>query len=354
MNSMDDLGFGASVWDTPSEPVTISSSSKQPLPVILVPSADTFDDFDDFGTPAETPSAELADDDFGDFGDFGEVADAATSADFEREVGFGEEFRIPGSYKMDWEPLRLDPMPSRTDLEKQVNDILAPIYGSDDISKVTTADDIREVGGIGQILMTPGSRELYNRLLQGTAPTKPPNWTRSRIRRQHLIALGIPVNLDQVLPRTNGKPLPTLNISTRPMSAPPVQRNFINNNGPATSNLAPTSRPGTPQAHSRPPASASAFGPRPELDETKIAELLDLDSDTLPLLPLATLERYMAELRVQTANTSSLLTYLLQTRESLQQDSETYNKLIGELVGEAQKIKTGKGRSSSRRGTGMT
>jgi hypothetical protein len=148
----DDLGFGASVWDAPSEPVIIPSSSKLPLPVLSVPSADTFDDFDDFGTPAETPSA---DDDFGDFGDFGEATDAANSADFGEQVGFGEEVRILGSYKMIWEPLRLDSMPSRADLETQVDDILAPIYGSDDISKVTTADGIREVGGIGQILMTP-------------------------------------------------------------------------------------------------------------------------------------------------------------------------------------------------------
>lgn len=54
-------------------------------------------------------------------------------------------------------------------------------------------------------------------------------------------------------------------------------------------------------------------------------------------------------------DTSSLLTHLLQQRDALQQDSETYNKLIGELVGEAQKMKTGsKTRTGgSRRSSGM-
>ena len=74
--------------------------------------------------------------------------------------------------------------------------------------------------------------------------------------------------------------------------------------------------------------------------------------DNLLLLPTSQLEGYLADLQSQTYSTSALLTYLLQTRDALQQDAEMYNKLIGELVGEAQKIKTGK-RSSSRRGSAM-
>jgi hypothetical protein len=66
--------------------------------------------------------------------------------------------------------------------------------------------------------------------------------------------------------------------------------------------------------------------------------------------PLPNLERILSELKMQTANTSGLLTYLLQSREALQQDSETYNGLIANLVSEmAQKVKSGKpmGRSMS-------
>jgi len=70
--------------------------------------------------------------------------------------------------------------------------------------------------------------------------------------------------------------------------------------------------------------------------------------------PLANLERYLSDLRVQTSNTSNLLTYLLQSRDALQQDSETYNGLIAEMVGEAQKLKSGKPRMGSiRRGNNL-
>jgi len=210
------------------------------------------------------------------------------------------------------------------------------------------------VEGVSQILVTAESRDLYNTLFHSPPPTKPPNWTRSRIRQQHLISLGIPVNLDELLPHANGKPLPPLQISTRPMSAPPSARNNSQQNKVSTSTN--NSRAGTPilSARSGPSTiSQLGLGPKPELDNAKINKLLELDPETLPLLPLATLERHLDDLRTQTVTTSTLLTHLLQTREALQQDSETYNGLIAELVNEAQKTKTGKGKQSTKRGSGI-
>jgi hypothetical protein len=117
------------------------------------------------------------------------------------------------------------------------------------------------------------SRDFYKALIE-IPPLKPPNWKQSRIRRQHLIALGIPVNLDEVLPRANGKPLPPLQITTRPMSAPPGPKNSHHLNNAPESSRAGTPRSGTPQGR----YTASPFGPKPELDEQKISEVLALDS----------------------------------------------------------------------------
>lgn len=72
----------------------------------------------------------------------------------------------------------------------------------------------------------------------------------------------------------------------------------------------------------------------------------------LTMQALPTLERYLNDLKLQTANASGLLTYLLQARDGLQLDAETYNGLIAELVGEAQKIKSGKPRTTVKRGSG--
>ena len=116
------------------------------------------------------------------------------------------------------------------------------------------------------------SREMYKMLLKTPPPTKPSNWIRSRIRRQHLIALGIPVNLDEVLPRVTSTPLPMLEIHTRPMSAPPSQHNTSYSNGGP--NMNPHSRAGTPKAG----AQVVHFGPRPEVDMTRINKLLQLNT----------------------------------------------------------------------------
>ncbi|KAF8195664.1 hypothetical protein K438DRAFT_1587143 [Mycena galopus ATCC 62051] len=338
----DDLTFGSSVWGS-SEPVLPPLSQPN-----FISSSAPLDDFDDdFGSPTTEAANPVADedDDFGDFGDFGDAEENPPGPEFSESDNFGEIPVAGPSFQTSWDALNLDPMPSKVDLREQVDEVLAPIWGNVDISQVTTKEGIREVEGISQILMNPESRELYTMLVQSPPPTKPPNWTRSRIRRQHLIALGIPVNLDEVLPpQANGKPMPSLQVTTRPMSAPPGPHNH-----PAAGGSAPA-RSGTPQPGGR----AEQFGPKPEIDNGKIADLLALDSETLSIQSLSTLEGYLASLRSQTASTSALLSHLLQTRESLQQDSETYNGLIAELVGEAQKIKTAKGRTPTRRGSGMT
>ncbi|KAG6812999.1 hypothetical protein H0H92_014930 [Tricholoma furcatifolium] len=332
----DDFTFGASVWGS-DEPSTALPPSRPTISASHTSFGDD-DGFDDFNEPVEVVQGNTEDDDFGDFGDFGE-AGTVGSSEFVDNDGFGEDARIAGpSFSTDWDPLQLHPLPSRQDLNEQLQNILEPLWGYNDLSNTLTSEDIRDVEGVGQILVTTESRDLYKMLIQTPPPTKPPNWIRSRTRRQHLIALGIPVNLDEVLPHANGKPLPPLEITTRPMSAPPGMRNPMQQNGSPASTS--NSRAGTPQPGRQ--AIASHFGPKPELDHAKIEKLLDLDPDALTLETLQSLERTLTELRAQTASTSALLTHLLQSRETLQQDSEMYNGLIAELVGEAQKMKSGK------------
>ncbi|TEB30097.1 hypothetical protein FA13DRAFT_1733907 [Coprinellus micaceus] len=358
----DDFTFGASVWAIPDpvdeKPPAATAESpidkrKPPAPLTLdaqednfAPTDTGFDDFDDddFGAPAEAVQfTEGKDDDFGDFEDFEEGEDNggfAAPVSFQ-DVQFEDPFAAPGPSRFrPWQPLKLDPVPSYPDLQEEISEILNPIWADEDISKVTTDDPMREVEGVGQILVTPSSRQMHKSLLHPPSSLRPPNWTRSRIRRQHLISLGIPVNLDEVLPQANGRPMPTLEVRTRPMSAPP-DRKPLPPQGPRSNH---PSRSG-PRSNL-----VAQFGPKPELDTTKINRLLEFESDYLAMQPLPNLERILSELKMQTANTSGLLTYLLQSREALQQDSETYNGLIANLVSEmAQKVKSGKpmGRSMS-------
>lgn len=181
-----------------------------------------------------------------------------------------------------------------------------------------------------------------------------------------MISLGIPINLDEVLPHANGRgPLPALNVSTRPSS---VARSGTPVNGSPRS-TAP-SRAGTPQP-TKTATGSLGLGPKPKLNQEKNAEFLGLETgtqgsrlptvsakrspDSLTLLPLPILESHLATLRSLTAEASGVLTHLLQTRDALQQDSETYNGLIAELVGEAQKTKIAqRGRTAAKRSSAFT
>lgn len=129
------------------------------------------------------------------------------------------------------------------------------------------------------------SRSLYNALFQfPPSNDNAPTWVRSRIRRRHLVSLGIPINLDEVLPHMNGKNMPTLQLTTRPSSAPPIQRT------PALSRVASpppgsasSSRSGTPKPGASPlsrqptaPMTQAGLGPPPEVDDARINHLLSL------------------------------------------------------------------------------
>lgn len=143
----DDLTFGASVWaaSTPLDIVSTSWATSPPKPDA------TLDDFDDFGPPDESNLETIDDDDFGDFGDFGEAHEGESLA-LEEDLNFGQH-PLPGPSH--WRPLQLDPFPSRSSLENEINETLVPIWQYEDISDVTTDENIREAEGISQILLTP-------------------------------------------------------------------------------------------------------------------------------------------------------------------------------------------------------
>lgn len=128
--------------------------------------------------------------------------------------------------------------------------------------------------------LMPCSRELYSSLLNSPPLMEPVSWVRSRIRQQHLISLGLPVNLDEILPQVTARPLPPLHISTRPISAPPGAANgLIRSTPPSRSNSRAGTRSNTPLPPARSGLSTVmqlSLGPKPALDAKKIDDLLKL------------------------------------------------------------------------------
>lgn len=56
------------------------------------------------------------------------------------------------------------------------------------------------------IFLTPRSASLWSQLV-APPPLQPPDWIRSRIRRLFLVSLGVPVDLDEILPASKQKKL---------------------------------------------------------------------------------------------------------------------------------------------------
>lgn len=148
-----DEDFGTSVWATSASDIVPLSSPDYPAFSQTSFTINRFDDFDSFGTQKDTSRGD-DDDEFGDFGEFGQ-AEGIT-----KEFGDGDHSCEPttvpvaGSSSWDWEPLHIDPHPSRQMLEAQIEEILGPLWNSDDTSQALTDEDVREVGGLAQILVT--------------------------------------------------------------------------------------------------------------------------------------------------------------------------------------------------------
>jgi hypothetical protein len=118
---------------------------------------------------------------------------------------------------------------------------------------------------------------MYNVLFNSSPPAlRAPNWIRSRIRRYHLINLGIPINLDEVMPQANGKAMPMLEVTTRPASAPPGPSprpvDQLSTSHSRVSSRPGSPRPGTPAQRQAPPPAT----PIPVLDKVRIDSILSL------------------------------------------------------------------------------
>ena len=158
----DDLTFGASIWGS-SDPVLVLPPPP-PTSSLHVADGPTFDDtqfsddlddfdnFDNFATPAESIGTAEDDDDFGDFGEAQAVANEGFGG-----ADFGEQIAGTAYHQ----PLKLDPLPSRTELQSQINEILGSLW-VDDASNALTDDSIREMEGTSQMLVTPERYSMAN------------------------------------------------------------------------------------------------------------------------------------------------------------------------------------------------
>lgn len=169
-------------------------------------------------------------------------------------------------------------------------------------------------------LLSDRSASLWAQLI-APPPLQPPDWTRSRIRRLFLVSLGVPVDLDEILPASKQKKLmlpstrAASTMSKRPSKSVPGKRDT----GDARDRQA------------TPPPEVDVYATRRLCSITTIA-LEAYDDDQL-VAHVETLESILT-----TANT--VLDYWDKRKQSALGDKEAFEGVIENLVGFMKNSKT--------------
>jgi hypothetical protein len=145
--------FGSSIWATQtSGTASLSSPFFSTFPQ-TPPTINQLDDLGGFGTQENAAAQGDDDDEFGDFGEFGHAE--GTTEDFADSSHLSVSLPVTDSSPWDEGLHRFDPQQPRSMLEGQIEEILGALWDGDDLSEALTDEDVREVGGLAQILVTP-------------------------------------------------------------------------------------------------------------------------------------------------------------------------------------------------------
>ncbi|KAI5807138.1 hypothetical protein EDC01DRAFT_638288 [Geopyxis carbonaria] len=299
-----------------SSPPTPISSTPMPEEPLEITEAEETEDNDNGG---------FGDD---DFDDFGEAVDGEDFDDFE---GFEEaEAAEPAEPAPQHIP---QPIP-----QVAVPELPVPIidFGDRDqfldplevaIEKMFPSDDSekRKLSSIEpRSFITERSLSLWNQLV-APPPLQPPNWKISRIRRLFLVSLGVPVDLDEILPaETKQKKLvlPSTSLPRKSTdSRPSSNRNSLSGSRSASK------RRGEEKAQLQTEA----------LDISSARILCSTSDVALSNLTVDELREHISKLEKITQTASEALTHWLAKRDGAIGDKETFETVIESLVGYARK-----------------
>ncbi|KAM0719806.1 hypothetical protein Q7P37_003940 [Cladosporium fusiforme] len=270
------------------------------------------DDFDDFA------EGEEADDDFGDF----DEADVTPMAPEPQPVVQPQQPDILAGLP----PLNLT---TTADLDSSIQPYLDAIFpDSKSPSDAKPPSDVT-----GSAFLTDRSLSLWQQLLQ-PPPMAPPNWTRSRIRRLFLVSLGVPVDLDEILPPSKQKRLvlPNINLSS---TASPRHSTAIDRLKQGSANNSTTSldSKGAAKQKQKRPTTLKGPPPPPDFDLNAAALLCSTTVEALANMFDAELREHVKNLDELNGRASGVLEYWLMRRDEGVKEKEALEGVIENLVG---------------------
>jgi len=187
-------------------------------------------------------------------------------------------------------------------------------------------------------LLTERSQSLWAQLV-APPPLQSPNWIQSRVRRLFLVSLGVPVDLDEILPASKQKKLvlPSLEVDTERSPISQSEKGPTNTgktlqqeNGSSTSVNTTGLRAERRRRGPAPPLSIDLNSAR-RICNTTDAALKNYTSDEL--------ETHMVTLRAYSNNAKNLLEYWILKRDSAQGEKAAFEEVIENLVKHAKRLR---------------
>lgn len=302
------------------------------------------DDFDDFNEGD-------GDDDFGDFDEAGEEEAAETTAEQPAPAAqppapdplAGLVSSLPKhlptahfSPKSDLQctdhtlqpPLNLSPA-SKDDIRTYITAIIPPTNTPPHPQTDTTQEPS------GSPFLSDRSLSLWQQLVS-PPPMQPPNWTRSRIRRLFLVSLGVPVDLDEILPPSLQKRLilPNINLPVASPRASTALDRLKEGDGANSSTTSLDSKTGQPRKGGGGRRLARAGpAPPPDFDSNAAALLCSTTPQALSVYSDEELRQHVEKLEGLNQRASGVLEYWLQRKDEGVREKEALEGVIENLVG---------------------
>ncbi|KAJ5389960.1 uncharacterized protein N7496_001028 [Penicillium cataractarum] len=279
------------------------------------------DDFDEF----VEEQGGMGDDEFGDFDDF--------------EDGFQEPEVVEDTAgsTIPQQPQVSISVPPLIDFDnfKSTSELLAALQGTlDDLlpaaQDLSSLPPVEPIPDSSAIFSTERSLSLWSQLV-APPPLQPQNWVKSRIRRLFLVSLGVPVDLDEILPASKQKKLilPSIDLDNSGTTTP--SHNQARKEGDDTA--------ATGQAPTRSKTARRGAAPPPELDLSAVRRLCATTDAALSGLTDTELAQHVSELEKVTLRASALLEYWLKRRHGLVSEKEAFEGVIENLVSHVRRVR---------------
>lgn len=189
------------------------------------------------------------------------------------------------------------------------------------------------------IFLSERSHSLWSQLV-APPPLQPPDWVRSRIRRLFLVSLGVPVDLDEILPASKQKKLILPSIHIPGERSPRPSSDGRSNGGPLgrvrRENESSTS---VDSSSSRPERKRKGPPPPPELDISSTTQLCATTDAALEGLTDDELRMHIDHLKALQERAKEVFEYWQKRMESALGDKDAFEQVIESLVAHAKKLR---------------